>query len=137
MATKLGLRLAPTACRLSAGAPIVSTRALSSLAGRRSTALLSQRSAALPRSQLQQSFRRSYADAPEARLSPAAKPKKRFRTLRWLWRITYLSALGFAGYVGYQIWYLRNPSEQFEPDPKKKTLVVLGMFWSCVPLVHG
>lgn len=126
MATKLGLRLAPAACRLSAGVPIASTRALSSLASKRSAALLPLRSKPLPRSQLQQSFRRSYADAPEAKLSPA-KPKKRFRILRWLWRLTYLSALGFAGWVGYQIWYLRNPSEQFEPDPKKKTLVVLGV----------
>ena len=127
MATKLGLRLAPAACRFSAGAPIISTKALSSLASRQTPALLSQRTAILPRSQLQRTFRRSYADAPEARLSPTPKPKKRFRFLRFLWRLTYLSTLGFAGYVGYQIWYLRNPSEQFEPDPKKKTLVVLGM----------
>jgi NADH:ubiquinone reductase (non-electrogenic) len=126
MATKLGLRLAPAACRLSAGAPVASIRALSSLAGKRSPALLSQRTTVLPRLQLQQSFRRSYADAPKAQLSPSPKPKKRFRILRFLWRLTYLSALGFAGYVAYQIWYLRNPTEQFEPDPKKKTLVVLG-----------
>lgn len=126
MATKLGLRLAPAACRLSAGVPIASTRALSSLASKRSAALLPLRSKPLPRSQLQQSFRRSYADAPEAKLSPQTPPKRRFRIFRWLWRLTYLSTLGFAGWVAYQIWYLRNPSEQFEPDPKKKTLVVLG-----------
>jgi hypothetical protein len=60
-------------------------------------------------------------------LSPAAKPKRRFRILRWLWRLTYLSALGLTGYITYQIWYLRNPTEQMQSDPKKKTLVVLGM----------
>jgi NADH:ubiquinone reductase (non-electrogenic) len=140
--SKLGLRLAPRACagfslNASVSASIASRRALSSLAAtstKPSTPPTFKhqqrlRCAILPRSTLQLAFRRSYAsEAPEARLSPPAKPKKRFRILRWLWRITYLSALGSLGYVGYQIWYLRNPTEQFEPDPKKKTLVILGMW---------
>jgi hypothetical protein len=145
--SKLGLRLAPRACagfglsiNGSRSASIASRKPLSSLAAASTkpskatapfAAIKQHRpttATVLPRSTLQLAFRRSYAsDAPEARLSPAAKPKKRFRILRWLWRITYLSALGFLGYVGYQIWYLRNPTEQFEPDPKKKTLVILGM----------
>ena len=75
------------------------------------------------RSSLQQSFRRSYADT---------KPQKYFRksrvTLRWLWRVVYLGAIGGVGYVGYTIYLLRTPSEQLEADPTKKTLVILGIF---------
>ena len=75
-----------------------------------------------PRSSLQQSFRRSYADI---------KPQKYFRrsrvTLRWLWRVVYLGAIGGVGYLGYTIYLLRTPSEQLEADPTKKTLVILGM----------
>jgi NADH:ubiquinone reductase (non-electrogenic) len=44
----------------------------------------------------------------------------------WTWRLTYLSTLGGVAYLGYGIWVLRHPVEQEEPDPKKKTLVVLG-----------
>ena len=74
---------------------------------------------------LQQSFRRSYADL------VAPKPKRRIRTtLRWLWRLTYLSAIGGIVWTGYTIYQLRTPEEQLEADPNKKTLVILGMFWS-------
>jgi NADH:ubiquinone reductase (non-electrogenic) len=68
--------------------------------------------------------RRGYADAAP---SPAPKPKKRFRALRWAWRLTWLSALGLTGVTAYSIYDLRHPEEQYEPDPSKKTLVVLGM----------
>jgi NADH:ubiquinone reductase (non-electrogenic) len=74
----------------------------------------------------QMAFRRSYADAPQAVLSPEPQPKRRFRVLRWLWRLTYLSALGFLGFLGYNIYDLRNPADQIDPDPSKKTLVILG-----------
>lgn len=78
----------------------------------------------LPRSNLQQSFRRSYADA----VSP--KTKRRGRGFfRWTWRLTYLSAIGGVGYLAYNIYSLRTPHEQFEPDPSKKTLVILGMLY--------
>lgn len=69
--------------------------------------------------------RRGYADA--AAPSPAPKPKKRFRALRWAWRLTWLSALGLTGVMAYSIYELRHPEEQYEPDPSKKTLVILGM----------
>lgn len=70
--------------------------------------------------QLRQSFRRSYADA--------VKPKKSgFRVLRWAWRATYLSAIAGLGYTGYAIYQNRTPGDQAEPDPSKKTLVILGM----------
>jgi hypothetical protein len=38
-----------------------------------------------------------------------------------------MSLLGSVGYVGYMVWVDRHPAEQFEPDPTKKTLVILGM----------
>lgn len=68
---------------------------------------------------LRQSFRRASSES--------APPKKKgFRVLRWTWRLTYLSAIGGLGYVGYGIYEMRNPEDQPEPDPSKKTLVVLG-----------
>lgn len=72
---------------------------------------------------LRQQFRR-------AQSTEAPLPKKRgaFRSLlRWTWRLTYLSAIGGAAYVGYGIWELRHPVEQEEPGADKKTLVILGM----------
>jgi len=68
---------------------------------------------------LQQTFRRSYIDS-----APAKKPK--FRRLKWLWRLTYLSAIVGIGRLAYDIYVLRHPNEQFEPGPDKKTLVILG-----------
>lgn len=70
-----------------------------------------------------QSFRRTYADAS----SEARKPGKAVRTLKWLWRLTLLSGLGLTGVLGYSIYEQRHPVEQFQPDPSKKTLVILGM----------
>jgi len=40
--------------------------------------------------------------------------------------LTYLSILGGTGYVGYLVYADRHPDEQYEPDPSKKTLVILG-----------
>lgn len=75
----------------------------------------------LPRAQLLQAFRRSYADA----VSPITKRRGR-GFFRWTWRLTYLSVLGGVGYLTYTIYLLRSPNEQFNPDPSKKTLVILG-----------
>lgn len=74
--------------------------------------------------------RRSYADAAP---KPAPKPK-RFRALRWAWRLTWLSAIGLTGAVAYSIFELRQPPEQSPPDPSKKTLVILGMCRSQSPI---
>ena len=71
---------------------------------------------------LRQTIRQQSTDASK----PPVLPKKRFRFLRWTWRISYLSAIAGAAYVGYGIWEMRNPEDQPAPDPKKKTLVVLG-----------
>ena len=76
--------------------------------------------------QLQLSFRRAYADAPTANLSPTPKPKKRFRFFRFLWRATYLSTLGGLAYLTYTIYDAKHPPDQIDPDPSKKTLVILG-----------
>ncbi|KAJ5226208.1 External alternative NADH-ubiquinone oxidoreductase [Penicillium chermesinum] len=76
--------------------------------------------------------RRGYADAAP---SPAPKPKKRFRVLRWAWRLTWMTSLGLAGVLAYSIYDLRHPVDQIEPDPSKKTLVVLGTGWGSVSLL--
>ena len=72
-------------------------------------------------------FRRAYADQP---LPPPPLPprRSRFGAIRWAWRLTYVSALAGLGFVGYQVYALRYPIEQDEPDPSKKTLVILGTF---------
>lgn len=65
--------------------------------------------------------RRGYADQ-----APPAPKKKRAGFLRWTWRLTYLSAIALMGSTAYGIYVNRNPVDQQEPDPNKKTLVVLG-----------
>lgn len=78
---------------------------------------------------LQKSFRRAYADV----APPPAKKARRFRYFRFLWRATYLSLVGGTAYLAYGVWDLRHPEEQFEPDPTKKNLVILGNYpssWS-------
>ncbi len=69
--------------------------------------------------------RRGYAS--EATPAEPPKPKKpRFRKLRWTWRLGYLSAIAGIVYMGYGVYQDRHPEDQVEPDPTKKTLVVLG-----------
>jgi hypothetical protein len=67
--------------------------------------------------------RRGYADE-----MPRPKKKSGFfrATLRWTWRLTYLTVLGGVGYVGYIVYIDRHPAPQKAPDPSKKTIVVLG-----------
>lgn len=72
---------------------------------------------------LRQSFRRHQSSE-----TPKPKPRGVIRSmLVWSWRGLYLSALGGLVYLGYGIWIMRHPIEQMEPDPNKKTLVILGM----------
>lgn len=68
-------------------------------------------------------FQRTYADE-----APKPKPGKLRRTFRWAWRFTYLSAAGLVGYTFFTIWQDRHPEPYVEPDPKKKTLVILGEY---------
>lgn len=68
-------------------------------------------------------FRRAYAsEAPK----PKPRPGKIRRTLRWTWRLTYLTFGGLLGYTAWVIYEDRHPQDQVKPDPSKKTLVVLG-----------
>lgn len=70
-------------------------------------------------------WRRCYAtEGPSVSLSP--KPKKRAGFFRWSWRFTKLASVGGVAYLIYTIYDMRNPADQVEPDPSKKTLVVLG-----------
>ncbi|KAI9758987.1 MAG: External alternative NADH-ubiquinone oxidoreductase mitochondrial [Chaenotheca gracillima] len=115
---------------------------------RRTLATASRRSFATPSARLsssrptktlasfQSSFRRTYADAagPTGPVSPKTK-KRGFSVLRWLWRLTYLSALGGIGVLAYEIYDQRHPNEQFDPDTDKKTLVILGTGWGAVSLL--
>ncbi|KAJ5301470.1 hypothetical protein PENANT_c009G01831 [Penicillium antarcticum] len=98
-----------------------------------STSLRAPIQAAKPTS-ISRIARRGYADAAPTP-SPAQPPKKRFRALRWAWRLTWLSAIGLTGAVAYSILELRQPPEQFAPDPEKKTLVILGTGWGSVSLL--
>jgi NADH:ubiquinone reductase (non-electrogenic) len=84
--------------------------------------------AVLDKSRLQQHFRRSYAD-----IAPAKKPR-RFRYFKYLWRLTYLSAIGGTAYLAYGVYDLRHPDDQFEPDPTKKNLVILGKSFNWLAL---
>ncbi|KAG9245601.1 hypothetical protein BJ878DRAFT_500795 [Calycina marina] len=79
--------------------------------------------------QLQQHFRRTYAD-----LAPTKKPR-RFRYFTYLWRLTYLSTIAGAAYLAYGVYELRHPDDQFESDPTKKNLVILGTGWGAVSLL--
>ncbi|KKY19385.1 putative alternative nadh-dehydrogenase [Phaeomoniella chlamydospora] len=111
-----------------------SQRSITTLSLQRSRAQAGSGRSAIARVAQQQSFRRTYADAPTVSLSPEPK-KKRFSFLRWTWRVIYLSAIAGAGYLGYEVWLMNNPADQFEPDPKKKTLVILGTGWGSVSLL--
>lgn len=75
--------------------------------------------------------------SPQVTLSPTPKKKpSRFRRfLHFSWRLTQLTFLGVFGYVSYGIYVSRNPNDQFDPDPSKKTLVVLGTGWGSVALL--
>lgn len=67
-------------------------------------------------------FRRAYADS----VGPVPPKKKGFRWFRWLWRATYMAAISGAAYGVYGVYEMRNPPDQPNPDPTKKTLVILG-----------
>ncbi|KAK3077821.1 External alternative NADH-ubiquinone oxidoreductase mitochondrial [Coniosporium uncinatum] len=85
---------------------------------------------------LRQSFRRAYSERGTVSVETQQKVKKRgFRVLRWTWRFTYVSAIAGLVYFSYNIYMSRHPNEQQDPDPKKKTLVVLGTGWGSVSLL--
>ena len=94
-----------------------------------STSRVAARRPALQQAAKQQTLARQIRRASDE----APRPKKSGPgpvrlTFRWLWRLTYLSALGYIGYVGWTVYHDRNPPPQNPPDPNKKTLVILGTF---------
>ncbi|KAI7014444.1 external NADH-ubiquinone oxidoreductase-like protein [Hortaea werneckii] len=86
--------------------------------------------ARIPRDSVQQGFKRNYSSE-----TPKVVKKKSFRFLRWTWRLTYLSAIGGFAWMCWGIYQNRTPEDQAEPDPNKKTLVVLGTGWGSVSLL--
>lgn len=82
----------------------------------------------LSKSKPRQSLRRGYADLQSTTPAAPVKKPRRFRVLRWIWRATYLAILGGTGYLAYSVYELRHPVDQFEPDPDKQNLVILGVY---------
>ncbi|EON64010.1 NADH dehydrogenase [Coniosporium apollinis CBS 100218] len=112
-------------------------RAFSTASSRSS--LLAPRARVASRAPLRQptlrlAFRRNYNDNinPETK---ATVKRRGFKFFKWLWRATYLSAIGGLIYVGYGIFEMRHPPDQVDPDPSKKTLVILGTGWGSVSLL--
>ena len=123
MATKLAKNLAFASPRAEYSTSLVARRSYTT--SPKSTLLQSSRAtprASFSKAKLQSSFRRSYADT----ISPVTKRRGRGFFI-WTWRLTYLSVIGGTAYLAYNIYTLRTPQEQFDPDPSKKTLVILGM----------
>lgn len=81
----------------------------------------------IPRQQTSKAFSTSRRAAAEA--APEAQPVVKRRSagfFRWTWRLTKLGLLGGSVWMAYGIYQSRTPAEQADPDPSKKTLVVLG-----------
>lgn len=126
MASHLAVRTSPMALHHSLGITFATRRYIST--SLRATQATRGLKSGILHPAFQQSSRRAYSDAPTVNLSPSPKRKQRFKVLRWTWRLTYLSAIGFVGWLSYTVWELRNPNDQFDPDPSKKTLVILGRY---------
>nr|POF18625.1 external alternative nadh-ubiquinone oxidoreductase, mitochondrial [Quercus suber] len=113
--------------------PMASTRSFATRAARSSLLSRSTAPTKLDAQRLRQGFRRGYAEISEATQRKAKR--KSWSLLRWTWRLTYLGTIGGLAYMGYGIYQNRTPVEQAEPDPNKKTLVVLGSGWGSVSLL--
>lgn len=126
------------------------SRALTKLAVPQTGAVLLRQSQTAPRLLLQTSRRtvgarplfgstqgpaiRQFRRGVSSEAAPVPPPKKsRFRKLRWAWRLGYLSAIAGIVYIGYGVYQDRHPEDQVEPDPSKKTLVILGELVVAVP----
>jgi hypothetical protein len=72
-------------------------------------------------------FNRNYATVLPPPPPPPPKKKSTIRAVfRWTWRAIYITAIAGTAYAGYGIYVDKHPPDQLPPDPKKKTLVVLG-----------
>lgn len=68
---------------------------------------------------------------------PKPKPGKIRRYLRNTGRTIALLLIGGLGYMGYVIYSSRHPPVQFEQDPSKKNLVILGSGWGATSLLKS
>ncbi|KAF8730589.1 hypothetical protein AX14_005430 [Amanita brunnescens Koide BX004] len=73
--------------------------------------------------------------APSSTLTTATKSKWR-GFLQFLGRATLITLLGSAGLFYYVTYRERHPGPQLPPDPKKKTIVVLGSGWGATSLLN-
>lgn len=62
-------------------------------------------------------------------------PKKKAGILKKTWRVTYISALAATAWFTWTVYNNRHPGAQFEQDPNKKTLVILGSGWGSCALL--
>lgn len=81
----------------------------------------------LPSRNTLQTLTRGYAST-RAPIPEAPIPKKRFKFLRYMWKAAWYSGIAGVAFLGYSIYESRHPQEQYEPDPSKKTLVILGTY---------
>lgn len=134
MASKAAAARAPVLLKQARGFATTATRAASPFQTELRTSSKNARHARFDQQQLRNGFRRGFAE----KLPDAKKVKKgTWGVLKWTWRLTYLSVLGSLAYTGYGIYLNRNPVDQQEPDPTKKTLVVLGTGWGSVSLLKN
>lgn len=69
--------------------------------------------------------------------SQATATKSKWRGfLQFLGRATLITLLGSAGVFYYVTYRERHPGPQLPPDPKKKTIVVLGSGWGATSLLN-
>ncbi|KAJ6160606.1 External alternative NADH-ubiquinone oxidoreductase [Penicillium chermesinum] len=85
------------------------------------------------RSMMQLSSRRSITTAPILRARQL--PQEALSCAALGLALDWMTSLGLAGVLAYSIYDLRHPVDQIEPDPSKKTLVVLGTGWGSVSLL--
>ena len=115
-------RMAAASSRLLMKASASSTNFTRRSLSSQSALLAARPSSRISQNLLQQSFRRTYADAAPV----VVKKPKKFGYFTAIWRLTYLSAIAGTAYLAYGVYELRHPDDQFEPDPTKKNLVILG-----------
>ncbi|KAI0464492.1 hypothetical protein LJB42_002107 [Komagataella kurtzmanii] len=99
------------------------------------------------KSPLRSAFRRAASTTPTTPVPPPPPPipattpvvkKKRIGFFRLTWRLTWLSLLGSAAYLTYEVYKEVNPSPQIPQSPlkpngnRRKTVVILGSGWGAI-----
>jgi NADH:ubiquinone reductase (non-electrogenic) len=68
---------------------------------------------------------------------PPPYKKRKAGFFKKAWRVTYISALAGLGWFTYEVYQNRHPGQQFEQDPSKKTIVILGSGWGSCALLKN